>query len=221
MLKIHLHQCSFCINKIKKCLRIISKGMCLNQMFSFHITISEFGLKTVFLILFSSVIRKFWITDSIRFNLVWRSARLLSNSCISLYCTAIGLLPLGNNLYNNYIEMLPKNQRVLGSIVVNIKIKRGLYVAVYPPHLNRDFTMARYVHFDVRASRRSRKQIQPISSENIEICLVRFKSISSREHIHYFRKPAWNGTFPGIGLVHRLNPDQLRECMGFHRLNPC
>ena len=50
--------------------------------------------------------------------------------------------------------------------------------------------MARYVHFDVRASRRSRKQIQPISSEKIEICLVRFKSISSREHIHYFRKPA-------------------------------
>ena len=51
--------------------------------------------------------------------------------------------------------------------------------------------MARYVHFDVRTSRRSRKQIQPISSEKIEICLVRFKSISSREHIHYFRKPAW------------------------------
>lgn len=51
-------------------------------------------------------------------------------------------------------------------------------------------TLARYVHFDVRASRRSRKQIQPISSEKIEICLVRFKSISSREHIHYFRKPA-------------------------------
>ena len=50
--------------------------------------------------------------------------------------------------------------------------------------------LARYVHFDVRASRRSRKQIQPISSEKIEICLVRFKSISSREHIHYFRKPA-------------------------------
>lgn len=52
------------------------------------------------------------------------------------------------------------------------------------------FHMARYVHFDVRASRCSRKQIQPISSENIEIFLVRFKSISSREHIHYFRKPA-------------------------------
>lgn len=52
------------------------------------------------------------------------------------------------------------------------------------------YHMARYVHFDVRASRRSRKQIQPISSEKIEICLVRFKSISSREHIHYFRKPA-------------------------------
>lgn len=53
-----------------------------------------------------------------------------------------------------------------------------------------DIDLARYVHFDVRASRRSRKQIQPISSEKIEICLVRFKSISSREHIHYFRKPA-------------------------------
>lgn len=38
--------------------------------------------------------------------------------------------------------------------------------------------MARYVHFDVSVSRRSQKQIQPISSENIEICLVRFKSIS-------------------------------------------
>ena len=48
----------------------------------------------------------------------------------------------------------------------------------------RCYIVARYVHFDVRASRRSRKQ------EKIEICLVRFKSISSREHIHYFRKPA-------------------------------
>ena len=57
-------------------------------------------------------------------------------------------------------------------------------------HQYHRFHMARYVHFDVRASRRSRKQIQPISSEKIEICLVRFKSISSREHIHYFRKPA-------------------------------
>lgn len=55
--------------------------------------------------------------------------------------------------------------------------------------------MARYVHFDVKASRRSRKQIQPISSEKIEICLVRFKSISSREHIHYFRKPREMGLF--------------------------
>ena len=50
--------------------------------------------------------------------------------------------------------------------------------------------VARYIHFDVRASRCSRKQIQPISSENIENCLVRFKSISSQEHIYYFRKPA-------------------------------
>lgn len=50
--------------------------------------------------------------------------------------------------------------------------------------------MARYVHFDVIDLRRSRKQIQLISSENIENCLVRFKSISLREHIHYFRKPA-------------------------------
>ena len=99
------------------------------------------GQKTVFMILFSPVILNFRITDSIRFNLAWRSARLLSNSCISLYCTAIGLLPLGHNLYNYYIEMLPKNQRVLGSIVVNIKINRGLYVAIYPPHLNHDFTM--------------------------------------------------------------------------------
>ena len=57
------------------------------------------------------------------------------------------------------------------------------------------FHMARYVHFDVKASRRSRKQIQPISSEKIEICLVRFKSISSREHIHYFRKPREMGLF--------------------------
>ena len=55
--------------------------------------------------------------------------------------------------------------------------------------------MARYVHFDVKDSRRSRKQIQPISSEKIEICLVRFKSISSREHIHYFRKPREMGLF--------------------------
>ena len=41
----------------------------------------------------------------------------------------------------------------------------------------RCYIVARYVHFDVRASRRSRKQIQPISSEKIEICLVRFKSM--------------------------------------------
>ena len=60
--------------------------------------------------------------------------------------------------------------------------------------------MARYVHFDVRASRRSRKQIQPISSENIENCLVRFKSISSQEHIYYFRKtPREMGLFRESG----------------------
>ena len=42
-----------------------------------------------------------------------RSARFLSNSCISLYCTAIGHPSLGNNFYDYYIEMLPNNRRPL------------------------------------------------------------------------------------------------------------
>ena len=29
-----------------------------------------------------------------------------------------------------------------------------------------------------------------------------------------------NGTFSGVRQAHRLNLDLLRECMGFHRLNP-
>ena len=86
----------------------------------------------------------------------------------------------------DYTLVLPADEEYLDAV------KAYLDIDVFADAMLCDirFKVARYVHFDVRASRRSRKQIQPISSEKIEICLVRFKSISSREHIHYFRKPA-------------------------------
>ena len=58
-------------------------------------------------------------------------------------------------------------------------------------------SLARYVHFDVRASRRSRKQIQPISSEKI-------RNLPRPLQVHKF-----GGTYP-------LFPGNPRE-MGLFR----
>ena len=90
----------------------------------------------------------------------------------------------------------PKTQKIRGPRFMSKSSETPLFQSFFTLLLmcfsqqNHALNMARYVHFDVIALRRSLKQIQPISSENIENCLVRFKSISSREHIHYFRKPA-------------------------------
>ena len=57
--------------------------------------------------------------------------------------------------------------------------------------------LARYVHFDVRVSRRSRKQIQSFSSELIRFSARSPQPFRSREHINRFSESSMKWDFFG------------------------
>ena len=80
--------------------------------------------------------------------------------------------------------------------------------------------MVRYVHFDVSAPRRSRKQIQPFPSELIRFSLRSPQPIRSREHIDHFRELALNGTFSSIKFFIVLTLGRFASVWDFIVLTP-
>lgn len=80
--------------------------------------------------------------------------------------------------------------------------------------------MARYVHFDVRASRRSRKQIQSFSSELIRFSARSPQPIRLREHINHFSETRIEWHFSANRTIPSSQPLTVPRVYGISSSQP-